>query len=249
MRITVFAKLVACLFLGLAGSANAVTISGEIESVNAKAGTLTISKGSKVSTLRFRPTVNVTLNGQRATATQIRPGMTVVADSNEPGVASALALSGIIASAAPKADSKNPGQATVFESIESIAAVVPETVDVKSAGKANVVAVDQANEAVKQKAKGKTARLRFKVHTFEPYKDEGFAYRMMAEDSRGILGGSSIGCRVWAYFRADQTASLAQISKGKTVTVEGLLRRADVRIYGDVPVLSIDLSEAKVVNP
>jgi hypothetical protein len=240
--------VIACALLATATFGRAATISGEIENVDAKAGTLTISAGTRMTTLRFRASVVVNLNGQPATVAQLSAGMTAVVNSNEPGLANIINASGGTPATASKHERKPAGQESVFTSLDSIAALVPATVDLKTSKKVNVVAVDQANEAIEGSAKGRPARLRFKVEVFEPFKADGWAFRIMATDSRVTVGGSLIHCRVWAYFKADQAGALERVSRGKSVTVEGIMGRADVRLYDGSPGLSIDLVNAALVQ-
>lgn len=133
-----------------------------------------------------------------------------------------------------------------FTSAESIAAVIPDTIELKTGGKWNVVAVDQASNEIAAKALNQPATLRLKVHVFEPYKENGWAYRIMAPDDTIPARGTRLHCRTWVYFRPDQAEALAKIRKGSLVTFSGILGRADVKIYGDHATLSIDLKEAKV---
>jgi hypothetical protein len=240
--------MISCALFATATFGRAATISGGIEEVDAKAGTLTISAGTTMTTLRFRASVVVNLNGQRAAVDQLSPGMTAVVISNEPGLANVINASGRAPATASKPERKQAGQEPVFTSLDSIAALVPATVDLKTSKKVNVVAVDQANDAIQGSAKGRLARLRFKVEVFEPFKADGWAFRIMATDSRVAVGGSPIHCRVWAYFKADQAGALERVSRGKSVTVEGIMGRADVRLYDGSPGLSIDLVNAALVQ-
>jgi len=137
-------------------------------------------------------------------------------------------------------------EAARFTTIESIMAVVPSTVSLRTDGKWSVVGVEQANDAVTSNVKGRAATLRLKVEVFQPFKENGWAYRIMAPDGRVSLRGTPIFYRIWAYFRADQADALAKVRKGSTIIVSGVLGRADIQMHGGRPGLSLDLYEAKV---
>jgi hypothetical protein len=133
-----------------------------------------------------------------------------------------------------------------FTSIESIAAVVPSSIRLKTDGKWSIVGVEQANEAVKAKALNRPARLRLKVQVFQPFKEHGWGYRIMAPDDRVPILGTRIGYRIWAYFRPDQAEALSKVKAGSSIVLSGTLGRADIQMFGDRPGLSLDLYEAKV---
>ena len=133
-----------------------------------------------------------------------------------------------------------------FTSIESIGAVVPASVKMRTGGKWNVIGVEQANEAVAANARNKPATLRLKVQVFEPFKESGWGYRIMAPDGEVSIRGTKIFYRVWAYFRPDQADALSKVHKGATVTLSGTLKRADIKMFDGHPGLSLDLTEATV---
>jgi hypothetical protein len=133
-----------------------------------------------------------------------------------------------------------------FTTIESIAAVVPPTVTLRTGGKWNIVGIEQANEAVKAKARNRPVKLRLKVQVFEPFKESGWGYRIMAPDDDVPIRGTRIGYRIWAYFRPDQAEALSKVHKGSTVILSGTLGRADIQMFDGRPGLSLDLHEAKV---
>ena len=133
-----------------------------------------------------------------------------------------------------------------FTNIESIAAVVPASVNMRTGGKWNVIAVEQANEAVAANAVSKPATLRLKVEIFEPFKEGGWGYRMRAPDGDVSIRGTKISYRIWAYFRPDQAEALSKVHKGSTVTLSGTLQRADIKMFDGHPGLSLDLTEAKL---
>lgn len=156
-----------------------------------------------------------------------------------------ICLSGAALAQQPPTPSAKPSPEP-FTTIDSISAVVPATVSIRTDGKWNVVGIEQASDAVTSKAQSRSATLSLKVHVFESFKERGWAYRIMAPDGRTSVRGTSIPYRVWAYFRADQADALAKVRKGSTVTLSGTIGRADIELYGGNPVLTIDLHDAKV---
>ena len=133
-----------------------------------------------------------------------------------------------------------------FRTIESIAAVVPDTVSLKTDDEWSVVGVEQANEAVQASALNRPARLRLKVAVFQAYKEDGWGYRIMAPDDDVPVRGTRIGYRIWAYFRPDQAEALSTVTLGSTVVLSGTLGRADIQMIDGRPKLSLDLYEAQV---
>ena len=133
-----------------------------------------------------------------------------------------------------------------FTSIDSIGAVIPANVNMRPGGKWNVIGVEQANESVMTNARNRPATLRLKVQVFEPFKEGGWGYRIMAPDGEVSIRGTKISYRIWAYFRPDQAEALSKVHKGSTVTLSGTLGRADIKMFDGHPELSLDLQEAKV---
>jgi hypothetical protein len=118
-----------------------------------------------------------------------------------------LFVFGLLCSFAAAQQPTTPGAKaaqTPFSTIESIAAVVPSSISLKTGGKWNIVGVEQANEAVQAKALNRPARLRLKVAVFQPFKEHGWGYRIMAPDDDVPIRGTRIGYRIWAYFRPDR---------------------------------------------
>lgn len=140
----------------------------------------------------------------------------------------------------------SPDKPAPFMSIESIGAVIPASVNLRAGGKWNVIGVEQANESVATKARNRPAMLRLKVQVFEPFKEGGWGYRIMAPDGDVSIRGTKISYRIWAYFRPDQAEALSKIHKGSTVNLSGMLGRADIKMFDGHPGLSLDLTEAKV---
>ena len=139
-----------------------------------------------------------------------------------------------------------PTDGMPFTSIESIAAVVPSSVSLKNGGKWNIIGVEQANEAVKAIALNRPAKLRLKVQVFQPFKEHGWGYRIMAPDNDVPIRGTRVGYRIWAYFRPDQAEALSRVKVGSTVVLSGTLGRADIQMFDNRPGLSVDLYDAKV---
>ena len=136
-----------------------------------------------------------------------------------------------------------------FTSIASIAAVVPSSLTVRTGGQWNVIGVEEANEAVKEKALNRAAKLRLKVEVFQAFKEEGWGYRLMAPDDDVPFRGTKLAYRIWAYFRPDQAEALSKVRKGSTVILTGTLGRADIKMFDGRPILSLDLHEAEVAQP
>jgi hypothetical protein len=133
-----------------------------------------------------------------------------------------------------------------FRTIESIAAVVPNTIRLKTDGEWSVVGVEKANETVQALALNRPARLRLKVAVFQAYKEDGWGYRIMAPDDDVPIQGTRIGYRIWAYLRKDQAEALSKVKVGSTIVLSGTLGRADIQMYDGRPGLSLDLYEAQV---
>ena len=106
--------------------------------------------------------------------------------------------------------------------------------------------VAKASEAIESQDLDKTAVLRIKVQEFEPHKDDGNAFRIMAADGQVNVRGTLVQYKIWAYFTADQTAALAKVRKGDTIMVSGVIKRADIKMYGAQPGLSVDLRQAQI---
>ncbi|HEY2342277.1 MAG TPA: hypothetical protein VGH90_04565, partial [Chthoniobacteraceae bacterium] len=133
-----------------------------------------------------------------------------------------------------------------FTTIESIAAAIPDTDPLKSGGKWNVVALDKASDAVSHAVLQHPAQLHVKIAVLEPYKEDGWGYRIMAPDDHISIRGAVLPYRIWIYFRPEEAESLIKLHKGSMITVSGTLNRADIKMYGNAPTFSIDLTDAKV---
>jgi hypothetical protein len=63
---------------------------GRLDGIDLSGGTLTVRYGNEFTTFRFRPSVSVTLNGQRSSIDQLRIGTSISVRSDEPGLASQI---------------------------------------------------------------------------------------------------------------------------------------------------------------
>jgi hypothetical protein len=130
-----------------------------------------------------------------------------------------------------------------FKSLEEIVASGGKPQEWKIAGKWNQVLVDKASQKVQADAKGKKASIKLKMGKLESF--EG-SYRIKVPDDRVLASGNSISASFWVYFAKDASDQLAKVSKGQEVTVRGIVKRADVGIYGGQPTLSVDISDARI---
>ena len=90
MRILILAVLLLIPTLGFAQSGDY-----EIAEVNAAGSSFTGKRNGQLSTMRVRPTVEVTINGLKGTFSELEPGMKVKVTSAEPGIATKLAATGL----------------------------------------------------------------------------------------------------------------------------------------------------------
>jgi hypothetical protein len=81
-------------FAMLASGLNAADISGELLSFDLAQGELVVASGEKTQKYRFRPSVEVTLNGTKAQAKDLDVGQKVVVTSGDGGMALRIAAKG-----------------------------------------------------------------------------------------------------------------------------------------------------------
>lgn len=135
-----------------------------------------------------------------------------------------------------------------FTSVESVAALVPPTVALQNDGKWSIVGVDQANQAIIAGAKNRSATMSIKVGVFQPWKRDGWGYRIVSPDGQILTNAASINYRVYAYFRTDQADALSKVSVGDTVTVSGPLGMTQMVMNKNKPLLFMVINEATVVG-
>ena len=148
--------------------------------------------------------------------------------------------------------SATPASAASFKSlkgVDGIFALVPASLNLRTGGAWNIVAIDQANEAVGTQAINQQAKIRLRVEEFEPYKDNGFAYRIKMPDGQINVHGAYVSYRIWVYFKGDQVGALAKVRKGDKISVSGKVSRCDLKMYDGKPFLTVDLADTKVEPP
>src|SRR5688572_21973380 len=69
---------------------NAATFTGKVAAVDERAGTVIVVAKELPTLFRFRPSVEVIVNGQRGKMSDLVPGITVVITSMEPSVANRI---------------------------------------------------------------------------------------------------------------------------------------------------------------
>lgn len=81
----------------LVTSASSHAQSGDyiLAEIDPSAGTLTVKRNSKFTSMRVRPAVEVTINGVKATFAELEVGMNVKVATSEPGIAARLTATGL----------------------------------------------------------------------------------------------------------------------------------------------------------
>ena len=142
-----------------------------------------------------------------------------------------------------------PANATppaAFTTIQSVADLVPMDVEVETGGSWNANGIRQASKAIISNAKNHPATFKVKVESLQMFNLAGSAFRIKVSDDTVNINGSQVPCHVWAYFWQDQAFAYPKIQVGSTVTLSGMLGRADIHPYKGDPQLNLDLYHAKV---
>jgi len=130
-------KVFLALFFSLAlfaVQALAAGFTGTLPAYDARAGTVTVAQGKTFNTFRFRPSVEITLNGEHAKLEQIPVGATVTITTSEPQVAAKIAGSAAGPAAAPPAG----GRAVLDPKVEQLARACANLQDAELVLKGNV---------------------------------------------------------------------------------------------------------------
>jgi|GEM_PF-3172458 len=114
-----FLALLLAAFLFLPEAVLALNFKGHVASYDVRAGTITVTQGSVFNTFRFRPDVEVTLNGQPAKLSQIPVGASVTITTSEPQLASKIIASAAVAAHPPAAPNPPPAKAAEPPSAQS----------------------------------------------------------------------------------------------------------------------------------
>lgn len=137
----------------------------------------------------------------------------------------------------------------MFCSARSVIALLPAKLPLKDQNGWSAPLISEASSIIQREAQGQRIILRGTVELLEPF-EGGFRIKLPDGDVRH--DADSVGFRIWAYFDAAAARKLSKVSKGDTVVLVGLMRRADLRLYeGDRrPSLSIDIAETEIyVDP
>lgn len=118
----------------LAVQAMAAGFTGTLTAYDLRAGTITVAQGKIFNTFRFRPSVEITLNGEHAKLEQIPVGATVTITTSEPQVAAKIAGSAAAPAGAPPAG----GKAVLDPTVEQLARACANLQDAELVLKGNV---------------------------------------------------------------------------------------------------------------
>ena len=141
-----------------------------------------------------------------------------------------------------------PAAVTHFKGVESITRLVPEDFALRTESGWNAIALQRAGVRLTEGALDQVVTLKLQVKFTESYTEDGFAYRLKAEDTVETVAGQKMQCGVWLYFRPHQADAVARLMKGDTISASGVVRRADIQDYDGTPWLSIDVGGARVAK-
>ncbi len=141
-----------------------------------------------------------------------------------------------------------PVAVTHFKGVESIVRLVPEDFALRTEAGWNTIALQRAAARLTEGALDQVVTLKLQVKFTESYTEDGFAYRLKAEDTVVTVAGQKMQCGVWLYFRPHQADAVARVMKGDTISASGIVHRADIQDYDGTPWLSIDVGGARMAK-
>jgi hypothetical protein len=134
-------------------------------------------------------------------------------------------------------------------SIESIVALVPADVALKKGGNWQPVPVSLATQAMRTNGMGKPAEFKLKVAVLEPHRFNGHAICIHSSPTPIKINGESVPYKIYAYFDPDTLAGLGSVRVGDTITISGVINKADIELKGKSATLICELLRARLVPP
>src|SRR5436190_14052199 len=112
--------------------------------------------------------------------------------------------------------------------IDQLIALVPADAKLKTGTRWQAIGTAVANEALKTSVT-KKAELTFKVGDLKPHPYDGHAIVIHSRPAPVTINGTSIPSVVYAYFNASDLEGLGRTRVGDTITVSGVLKRAEIQ--------------------
>jgi hypothetical protein len=133
--------------------------------------------------------------------------------------------------------------------VESLVALVPAEAKLKSGGKWQAVNTALATEAMRSKGIGQQIEFKIKVAVLEPHPYNGHAVCIHSKPTPVTINGTSIPYIVYVYVDADGLAGLGNVHIGETVTITGVLNKADIEVRGTTASLVCEQLRAQLKPP
>lgn len=125
-------------------------------------------------------------------------------------------------------------------------ALIPADAKLRHFGKWEPVGLTMASEALKTNALKKPAEFTARVARVEAHPFNGHTVCVHTEPINVRVNGESLPSLIYAYFDADTMEGVGALRAGETVTISGVLNRAEIQMNNGAPRFFWELLRARL---